>query len=100
MFLSSAPIPTPTALVLTLGQFTEYADPNPIGQPTVPIMERDGKGKFAQWVGSAKQPLEQRIQNKRNGIGRQNRPYVGEDTLSQCSESTWPLTKHMGQCMR
>ena len=39
-------------------------------------MERSGKGKFSQWMGN--QSLEQRIQNKRNGIGRQDRPYVGE----------------------
>jgi len=41
-------------------------------------MERDGKGKFSQWVGGLKQPLEQQIEDKRNGIGRQKRPYVGE----------------------
>jgi hypothetical protein len=41
-------------------------------------MERDEKGKFAKWMGSVSQPLEQRIRDKQNGIGRQRRPYVGE----------------------
>ena len=41
-------------------------------------MERGGKGKFAGWMGSFGQPLEQRIQQKQNGVGRQSRPYVGE----------------------
>ena len=41
-------------------------------------MERSGKGNFAQWIGNGKPPLEQQIQNKQNGIGRQDRPYVGE----------------------
>ena len=41
-------------------------------------MERDGNGKFSQWVGGLKQPLEQQIEDKRNGIGRQKHPYVGE----------------------
>ena len=59
------------------GVFLEYAEPNPIGAPTEP-MQRGGKGKFAQWMGGAKQPLQQRIQNKQNGVGRQSRPYVGE----------------------
>jgi hypothetical protein len=41
-------------------------------------MERGEKGKFAQWIGNVRQPLQQRIQDKRNGVGRQDRPYVGE----------------------
>lgn len=65
-------------LVLILEGFVEYADPSPIGQASVPLMERGKGGKFSQWMGNMKQPLEQRIQNKRNGIGRQRRPYVGE----------------------
>lgn len=66
------------------GLFVEYAEANPIGQTAVPLMERDGKGKFARWMGNVRQPLEQRIQNKQNGIGRQNRPYVGEFNEVAC----------------
>lgn len=60
------------------GWFVEYVDVNPIGQTTMPLMERGGKGKFPSWVGNYGLPLEQQIQNKQNGIGRQTRPYVGE----------------------
>jgi len=60
------------------GVFLEYADPNPIGEQPGPAMPRGGKGKFAQWMGGARQPLQQRIHNKQNGIGRQKRPWVGE----------------------
>jgi hypothetical protein len=56
----------------------EYAEASPISQAAAPLMERGGKGKFAQLMGNARQPLEQRIQNKQNGVGRQNRPYVGK----------------------
>lgn len=41
-------------------------------------MARGGKGKFAQWMGAASTPLQQRIQNKQNGVGRQSRPYIGK----------------------
>ena len=58
--------------------FLEYADPNPISEPTAAMTPRGGKGKFAQWMGGARQPLQQRIQNKQNGVGRQRRPWVGE----------------------
>ena len=58
--------------------FLEYAEPNPIGGPTIPLMQRGGKGKFAQWMGGSKTSLQQRIQNKQNGVGRQRRPWVGE----------------------
>jgi len=68
----------PPTLVLTPGVFLEYADPNPIGEPTGPVTQRGMKGKVAQWMGSARQPLQQRIQNKQNGVGRQRRPWVGE----------------------
>lgn len=61
-----------------LGSLVEYVEAGPVGQATVPLMERGEKGKFAQWVGNVRQPLEQQIQDKRNGIGRQRRPYVGE----------------------
>ena len=64
--------------MLTLELFVEYVDPNPVGQASVPLMERGDKGKFGQWMGNIRKPLEQRIQDKRNGVGRQNRPYVGE----------------------
>jgi len=81
----SVRIPTPPhpssflpTLVLILQRFVEYVDANPVGQASVPLMERDGKGKFGQWMGNLKQPLEQRIQDKRNGVGRQRRPYIGE----------------------
>ena len=60
-----------------IGLSAEYADANPVGQATIPLMDRGGKGKFSQWIGNVRQPLEQRIQNKQNGIGRQSRPYVG-----------------------
>lgn len=64
--------------VLILERFVEYVDPNPVGQASVPLMERDNQGKFGQLMGGIRQPLEQRIQDKRNGVGRQRRPYVGE----------------------
>jgi hypothetical protein len=64
--------------VLTLAHFVEYVEAGPVGQATVPLMERGEKGKFSQWMGNVRQPLEQRIHNKRNGIGRQSRPYIGE----------------------
>lgn len=57
-------------------QDLEYADVNPVGQATLPLMDRGGEGKFSQWIGNVRQPLEQRIQNKQNGIGRQRRPYI------------------------
>jgi len=56
----------------------EYAEANPVGQATVPLMERGKQGKVGRWMGNIRQPLEQQIQDKRNGIGRQNRPWVGE----------------------
>ena len=80
--LGAHSISCPPALVLTLGVFLEYAErANPIGAPPEPLM-RSGKGKFAQLMGGVRQPLQQRIQNKQNGIGRQRRPYVGEQQLA------------------
>jgi hypothetical protein len=64
-------------LVLILGWFVEYVDPSPVGQASVPLMERGDKGKFGQWMVNMRKPLEQRIEDKRNGIGRQKRPYIG-----------------------
>lgn len=66
----------PPTIILILGRFAEYAEANPVSQAAVPMMERGGKGKLARWIGV--QPLEQRILDKQNGIGRQRRPYVGE----------------------
>ena len=63
--------------MLILEEFIEYSDPGPIVETSVPLMERGKGGKFAQWTGIGKS-LEQRIQEKRNGIGRQSRPYIGE----------------------
>ena len=60
------------------GWILEYADTNPISQASVPLMERGEKGKFAKWMGNVRQPLEQRIRDKQNGVGRQRRPYIGE----------------------
>ena len=79
MFLPQPPaFSFPSTFVLILGWFIEYAEPGPIGQPTVPLMERGGKGKFSKWMGSGNQSLDQRIRNKQNGVGRQGRPYIGE----------------------
>lgn len=65
-------------LILILADFVEYVDVDPVNQAALPLMEQGGEGKFSKWMGSFRQPLEQQIQNKKNGIGLQRRPYVGE----------------------
>ena len=58
----------PTLALILWVFFSEYAEANPVSQAAVPLMDRDGKGRS----------LERQIRNKQNGIGRQDRPYVGQ----------------------
>jgi len=52
----------------------DYADPE---AQTAPMPESKEK-PLAKFFASAKYPLEQRIQDKKRGIGRQKHPFVGE----------------------
>ena len=67
------------AAVNTWHGFLEYADPTDV-RPTTDDKDKPLSRMFA----GARYPLEQRIENKKRGIGRQRYPFVGEFSFAIC----------------
>ncbi|TFK57033.1 rhomboid-domain-containing protein, partial [Heliocybe sulcata] len=57
--------------------FRDPDDPEYTGMPTAPLdRQTDEKRPWAKFAASGKYPIEQRIENKKRGIGRQRYPFV------------------------
>lgn len=54
--------------------FAEYAEPYSADRAQ-PVAEKSSA--FAKFLSSGKYPLEQRIEDKKRGIGRQKYPFIG-----------------------
>ncbi len=72
-----------TAAANTWHGLLEYADPTDV-RPTTNDKDKPLTRMFA----GTRYPLEQRIENKKRGIGRQRYPFVGESSFAILSKST------------
>ena len=70
---------TITWLLWELAKHPEYQDPYKPGEYPSPAEKE--KSRLAQFFSGGIYPLEQRIENKKRGIGRQKYPFLGKSNV-------------------
>ncbi len=70
----------PSLLAQIEPQNTEYADPYDATQALPTASAKEKRLPLATFLTGGRYPIEQRIENKKRGIGRQKYPFIGKQS--------------------